>query len=87
LGPMVEKKHAKLTIIEQLDIKLLSQLLQKQLSPFVIRLDKTDPFGFTREWAIVSMPPERHMAYALQWFVMALVLFIIVIVLSFKKKL
>jgi surfeit locus 1 family protein len=83
---MFEKKQAKLTIIEQIDIKLLGQLLQKDMFPFIIRLNKAEPDGFVREWAIVSMPPEKHMAYALQWFAMALVLFIIVIALGFKKK-
>lgn len=86
LGPVLEKKQAKLTIIEQIDIKLLSQLLQKEITPFIIRLDQAEPQGFVREWPIVSMPPERHSAYAFQWFAMALVLFIIVLVLSFKKK-
>lgn len=86
LGPPFEKKQAKLTIIEQIDIKLLSQLLQKTLRPFIIRLDKTEPDGFIREWSIVSMPPERHLAYAFQWFAMALVLFVSLIFLTFKKN-
>lgn len=86
LGPIIEKKQAKLTIIEQIDIKLLSQLLQKEITPFIIRLDKAEADGFVRDWAIVSMPPERHLGYAFQWFAMALVLFIIVIILSLKKK-
>lgn len=86
LGPSWEEKGKNLTIIELLDAKMLSQLLQKKVYPFIIRLDKEDGHGFVREWAIVSMPPQRHLAYALQWFAMALVIAIIFIALNLKKK-
>lgn len=86
LGPGLERKGNKTTIIELIDTKMLSQLLQKKVYPFIIRLDKQDAYGFVREWAIVSMPPQRHLAYALQWFVMALVILIIFVALNLKKK-
>lgn len=86
LGPALEEKENKLIIIERIESNLLSQILQKKLYPFIIRLDKQDAYGFVREWAIVSMPPERHLAYALQWFTMAFVIFIIFVVLNLKKK-
>ncbi len=86
LGPGLEEKENKITIIELLDAKMISQLLQKKVYPFIIRLDKQDAYGFVREWAIVSMPPQRHLAYALQWFAMALVILIIFVALNLKKK-
>ncbi|MBL7480907.1 SURF1 family protein [Legionella bononiensis] len=86
LGPGIEKKEGGITILEILDAKLVSQLLQKKVYPFIIRLDKQDAYGFVREWAIVSMPPQRHLAYALQWFAMALVIFIIFVALNLKKR-
>ncbi|WP_298628125.1 SURF1 family protein [uncultured Legionella sp.] len=86
LGPGTEEKERGITILEILDVKLLSQLLQKKVYPFIIRLDKQDAHGFVREWAIVSMPPQRHLAYALQWFAMALVILIIFVALNLKKK-
>jgi surfeit locus 1 family protein len=85
LGPNVEKKSPKLTILETLDPKTVSQILQKKVYPFIIRLDKEDEHGFVRQWAIVSMPPQRHLAYAWQWFAMAFVVFIIFIALNLKK--
>jgi surfeit locus 1 family protein len=33
----------------------------------------------TQEWKLVSVHPERHYAYALQWFSMATVIFLILI--------
>lgn len=86
LGPVLEGKANKMIILERVDEQLISQILQKTVSPFIIRLDKQDTNGFVREWETVSMPPQRHLAYALQWFVMALVVLIIFVALNLKKK-
>ena len=86
LGQMVEKEEANVTVIELIDPKLIAQFLHKSLYPFIIRLDNQADHGFVREWAIVSMPPERHYAYALQWFAMALVILIIFIALNLTTK-
>jgi surfeit locus 1 family protein len=87
LGQLLEKEQANLVVIELVDTKLIGQFLHKSLYPFIIRLDEKEAGGFVREWAIVAMPPQRHYAYALQWFVMAFVIFIIYIALNMKKKL
>lgn len=86
LGPSVEKKGKKLMVIERIETKMLSHILQKKLYPFIIRLQKTESYGFFRDWPIVSMPPQRHQAYALQWFAMAIVILILFVVLNLKKK-
>lgn len=86
LGPRFEKKENKLTILELIDEEILKQILQKKVYPFIIRLDSSEPFGFVREWEIVSMPPQRHFAYAIQWFAMALVILIIFVALNLKKN-
>lgn len=86
LGPSMEEKNNKIIIIELLDTKMISHLLQKKVYPFIIRLNEQDAYGFVREWAIVSMPPQRHLAYALQWFVMALIILILFVALNLKKK-
>ena len=86
LGQLLEKEQANLVVIELVDTKLIGQILHKSVYPFIIRLDKHETHGFVREWPIVAMPPQRHYAYALQWFVMAFVIFIIFIALNSKKK-
>ncbi|MGC1182282.1 SURF1 family protein [Legionella sp.] len=86
LGPVIEKKGNNLIILERFDEQLLSQLLQKGVYPFIIRLDKQDTYGFVREWEIVAMPPQRHLAYALQWFAMAFVILTLFLALNLKKK-
>jgi surfeit locus 1 family protein len=86
LGQAWEKKSKEITIIEILDEKLLKQILQKNVYPFIIRLGKNEDNGFIREWPIVAMLPERHFAYALQWFAMAGAILILFIVLNVRKK-
>lgn len=85
LGPDSEEKENKITILERINTKFITQILQKSVYPFIIRLDKDQAYGFIREWAVVSMPPQRHLAYALQWFAMALVILIIFVALNLKK--
>jgi surfeit locus 1 family protein len=86
MGPLYEKKQAGLTIVEHIDTKMISGLLQKPIYPFIMRLHKAEKYGFEREWVLVSMQPERHQAYALQWFAMAVVLLFIYVGLNFRKK-
>jgi surfeit locus 1 family protein len=55
--------------------------------PFQIELDKNLADGFKREWQTATvMPPEQHIAYALQWFGLALTLTILFFWYSFKKQ-
>ena len=86
LGQLIEKEQANLAVIELVDTQLVSQFLHKSVYPFIIRLGKDEAGGYVREWAIVSMPPERHYAYALQWFAIALVILILYISLNLTNK-
>ena len=86
LGDWIEPKTSQVAVIERIDIKSISNLLHKKVYPFIIRLDKSAPFGYERHWLIVSMSPSRHQAYAFQWFVMAFVVMVIYVGLSFKKR-
>ncbi|WP_028387946.1 SURF1 family protein [Legionella fairfieldensis] len=85
LGQVYEKKEGNIAIIERIDTKMLGQFLHKSVYPFIIRLGKGESDGFVREWPIVAMSPERHYAYALQWFAMASLILILFIVLNLKK--
>lgn len=86
LGETIDQHSGNTTLIEKIDAQIISQLLHKSVYPFIIRLNKNEAYGFVRERALVSMPPERHKAYALQWFAMALVVLILFITLNLKKK-
>ncbi len=86
LGQVVEEKEKNLFLIEEVNIKLISQLLHKSVYPFIIRLDKGEKGGYVREWPVVSMPPARHYGYAFQWFAFAVVILILFITLNLKKN-
>jgi surfeit locus 1 family protein len=65
---------------------LLVDDLQHQLGvptyPFILRLDSSGAGALRAEWQIVSSGPERHIAYAVQWFAMALTLVIAWLLMS-----
>ncbi len=42
--------------------------------PFIFKLNQQMPDGFVRDWKTQIMQPEKHRAYAIQWFTMSLVL-------------
>ena len=86
LGPAYEVKSPRITIIEHLNLNLISDFLHKSVNPFIIRLSPEMPYGYQRSWSAVSMPPERHLGYAVQWFSMAIVTLILLITLNTKKR-
>lgn len=86
LGNIFDKKQASLAVIELIDARVVGQFLHKSVYPFIIRLHPEAADGFVREWPVVSMPPSRHLGYAVQWFAMALVSLMLYIILSIKKK-
>lgn len=86
LGPMFEKIQKDMVIIEQLNIKAMGDLLDKSVSPFILRMGEHEKHGFIRIWPTVAMNPSRHKAYAVQWFALALAVGIIFISLSLKKS-
>jgi surfeit locus 1 family protein len=51
---------------------------------YQLLLDRTETDGFTREWRPVLMSPEKHLGYAIQWFMMAGTIIIIYITLTIK---
>ena len=42
------------------------------LPDYQVLLDAREPDGFVRDWRAPGLSPERHLAYAGQWFVLAL---------------
>ena len=54
--------------VQQIELEKFSQVIDVQLLPFVVYLDKTDKVGYKKNWQPIVMPPEKHRAYAFQWF-------------------
>ncbi len=76
LGENTLQPQQRPLVMQRIDLEELSTLTKEQYLPFILRLDADQPHGFVRDWQVVNMLPQRHMAYAVQWFAMALVLLI-----------
>lgn len=63
----------------------LSEALGQPFAARAILLDSDAPDGFLRRWAPVSMGPERHLGYAVQWFALAATLLVIYFVVNWKR--
>ncbi len=61
-------------LLQSLNIQKISDLSHYQIIPMIARLDPSAENGFVREWR-VKRTIDKHMGYAVQWFLMALTLF------------
>lgn len=72
-----------------LDHAVLSSALKlPTLAPRVLRLDPALKIGYLRDLNILpnTLPPERHLGYAVQWFGLALAVLITALVLTLRKR-
>lgn len=63
-------------IILYYDFESLSQALEAKIQPVVLVLDSGHPDSFVRIWQPATIPASRHYGYAVQWWGLALTLFI-----------
>ncbi|MCY7355308.1 MAG: SURF1 family protein [Lysobacter sp.] len=61
--------------------------LSAPLAPRVLRLDPELPIGYARDLDILpnTLPPQRHLGYAVQWFALALAVLVTALILTFRK--
>lgn len=71
--------------VEFINPKELSNLLNKNIFNYVLVIDPNDPAAYGVEWQVVTMNPERHRGYALQWFAFAITLLILFVVLNIDR--
>ena len=73
-------------VIQQIELTRLEKRLGYPLLPVVVLLDKADAHGFVRDWKpAYDVPPDKHRAYAMQWFTLALVLLLIYLGVNSKR--
>ncbi len=53
--------------------------------PRILLSDPDPASGFVREWTPNVMPPERHAAYAFQWFALAIAVAAAFVVVHWRK--
>lgn len=74
-------------VVQYLDFEAMGERLGREVAPITIRLDPDHPHGFHRDWRpVLPMGAERHLAYAVQWYGMALALVVIAVVLLIRRR-
>jgi surfeit locus 1 family protein len=74
-------------IVQVVDTQVLAKQLGYPLFGFQVELDKQADDGFTREWhETLAMTPEKHIGYAVQWFLLALTLTVLFVKYGINKK-
>lgn len=58
------------------------------IAPRILRPDPAQKVGYARDLDILpnTLPPERHLGYAVQWFALAAAVLVTALVLTFRKK-
>jgi cytochrome oxidase assembly protein ShyY1 len=56
--------------------------------PYVVRLDPDLPLGYPRDLDVLpnTLPPERHLGYAVQWWALALAVLVTALVLTYRSR-
>ena len=86
LGPIDAQQESWPRLVQYMDFEEMSDRLGYALLPLTIRLDPNHPQGYLREWASIPLfTPDRHIAYAIQWYSLAAVVLVIYLALSFKR--
>ena len=58
------------------------------LAPRVLRLDPDLPMGYARDLEVLAntLPPERHLGYAVQWFALSAAVLVIALLLTLRAR-
>lgn len=75
-------------LMMRLDREALSAALKRPLATRVLRVDPARRIGFARDLSVQAntLPPEKHRAYALQWFGLAAAFAVLCIGVMMRKK-
>ena len=68
--------------LRHLNLEKIDKRFALPVFPYVVRLDEAMPGVLSRYWTIPDTNPERSTSYALQWFAMALLLFLVALIKS-----
>lgn len=65
----------------------LERVLERPLAPRIVRLDPAERDGFERTFEMrPDFGPNRHIAYAVQWFALAAAILVIYVLVNLKSK-
>jgi surfeit locus 1 family protein len=74
-------------VIQEVEMGPIEKRLGRRLRPLVLLLDPGEAGGFVRDWKpVYGITPDRHRAYAAQWFTLALVLLVIYVGVNTRRR-
>ena len=86
LGEVDETHSGWPQVVQQVKMSELEQRLGQTLMPVLLLLNSEDKHGFIRDWKpVYGTTPDKHRAYAAQWFTLAVVLLLIYIGVNTKR--
>lgn len=87
-GVPVAQADGNLLVIGVEPAVIAAQLRLPTLAPRVLKLDPASPLGYARDLDILpnTLPPERHLGYAVQWFGLALTVLITALLLTWRRQ-
>ena len=88
-SPVISRQAGGELLATRLDPAMVaSELDLLALAPRVLRLDPGVPAGYARDLDILpnTMPPERHVGYAVQWFGLAAAVLVTALVLTLRRR-
>ena len=74
-------------VVQVINASVLAKGLGYEIADYQLELAPDQPDGYKRQWQLaVAIPPEKHRAYAVQWFGLAVTLTVLCIWLVFRNK-
>ncbi len=68
--------------IQALDMDSVAEILGETPFPYPVRIDAGEPGALQVDWQVINISPAKHRGYAVQWFSMAAVLFLLYLLRS-----
>lgn len=88
-SPAVQRQDDGTVLVVALDPATVASALRlPALAPRVLRLDPDLPMGYARDLDLLpnTLPPDRHLGYAVQWFALAAAVLVIALVLTLRRR-
>ena len=86
LGDPAALRPDEVQVVQWLDLDRIEGLLGDGVLPLVLRQQGGHDPALVKEWPVINMSPERHFAYAAQWFSLAVALLVIYLVVNLRKN-
>lgn len=85
IGEQFQSNQGWPALMQWLNVEYIAKKSGLKLLPYIFLLDEKEQSGYIRNWKPVVMLPEKSTSYAVQWFSLALALFIIYVVVNLKN--